>query len=104
MFYNIFRGKVMATFQIHEDKENYQSHAFQHVKQVYNGIQEKKIIGKKCVENRVTFQSLNNGIRHNAKRVKLSEKNNEDIREITVCRFYALVLNDVANINNFCYR
>lgn len=74
----------MATFQIHEDKENCQIYAFQHVKQISNGIQDKKIIGKKCGENRVTFQSLNNGIRQNAKRAKLSEKSNEDIKEITV--------------------
>ncbi|XP_018568143.1 G2/mitotic-specific cyclin-A-like [Anoplophora glabripennis] len=73
----------MATFQIHEDKENYQQHAFQHVKHIYNGAQE-KIITKKYVENRTTFQSLSNGVRHKAKRVKLTKRNNEDIGEITI--------------------
>ncbi|KAJ8923341.1 hypothetical protein NQ315_001899 [Exocentrus adspersus] len=69
----------MATFCIHEDKPNYEQHCSQHIKKFFSGIQEKKIGGSKCIENRSTFQSLNNSRKQDdAKRTKLK---NEDSKE-----------------------
>lgn len=62
----------MSAFQILEDAEN--CHVAQHKKKKIHDVPKDLVAEKKFVtENRGVLQPLNNGVRHEAKRVKLTE-------------------------------